>query len=349
MFTERGSVTFRVAMVHADSQTLDYAADRATLHFTIEDTGVGISPDQYERIFQPFEQSGAAQQRAAGTGLGLTISQQFIEHMGGRIELQSQLGQGSLFWFDLCVPILSSISTPAAAPAQLIFGYSGQRRRILVVDDHRANRMVLLGLLEPLGFEVILAEHGREGVEQARRCRPDLIFMDLVMPVMMGFEAVPAIRSIPELANVPIIVVSASVLEMDREQSLRVGCDGFLTKPIDAEAVLAELHRHLQLEWRYSQASQAPVEPPTEQQPSFIATKLPPLEQLEALYEQARLGNMERIQQLLRQLEQQQPEFSAFARKLGLLADHFEDEQILNLLQQYLAETQPALSMTHEG
>ncbi|MDZ4721804.1 MAG: two-component regulator propeller domain-containing protein [Roseiflexaceae bacterium] len=337
-FTERGSVTLRVSVIRPASQPPETPPGECILRFEIEDTGIGIAPDQCERIFQPFEQSGAAQQRSAGTGLGLAISQQLVQHMGGHISLRSTIGQGSTFWFNLSMPVLANTALPPNPPiTTIISGYYGRRRKILVVDDHRANRMVLLSLLEPLGFDITLATNGHEGIEQARATRPDLIFMDLVMPVMMGFEAVPAIRSIPELANIPIIVVSASVLEMDREQSLRVGCDGFLTKPIDAEAVLAEVHNHLFVEWQYEERSVPHVDHPATDRPAPII--IPPSEALTALYEQARFGNMERILQHLCRLEQQAPEYSAFAQQIAQLAKSFEDEQILKLLQHYLAQT----------
>ena len=132
------------------------------------------------------------------------------------------MGQGSTFWFDATFPIMERSITPQEHRGAAITGYLGQRYRLLVVDDRVENQLVLLNLLEPLGFEILLAANGQEAIDLARQLRPDLIFMDLIMPVMMGFEAVTIIRQIPELVHVPIVAVSASVLQLDRSESQRV-------------------------------------------------------------------------------------------------------------------------------
>jgi CheY-like chemotaxis protein len=211
---------------------------------------------------------------------------------------------------------------------------------VLVVDDSPQNRLVLLDLLEPLGFEVALAEDGRDGIEQARRLRPDLILMDLVMPVMMGFEAVPQIRQIPELAHVPIIAVSASVLEVDQDQSRRVGCDDFLSKPIEAERLYRLLARHLGLQWRYEPAPRERIGDDEAGGPHATpAGEIlpPPQAELEALYELARFGNMERIQERARYLEALGEHYRPFAGHLYRLAEEFEDEKIQAFITHYLS------------
>jgi CheY-like chemotaxis protein len=308
-----------------------------TLHFEVADTGVGIPADKLEAIFQPFEQAGGAAQRAAGTGLGLAISQQLVELMGSQIEVQSELGQGSTFWFEATFPVVDWALTAMARP---ITGYSGPRRRVLVVDDSLENRLVLLNLLEPLGFEVILAENGRDGVDKAAESLPDLIFMDLVMPVMMGFEAVPLIRALPELARVPILAVSASVLEVDRDHSQQIGCNGFLSKPIEAEQLYDLLRYYLKLEWLYE------AEPPAGVAPETAALSIsaedgmipPPAAELEKLYELAHFGSMERIQQRALYLESLNATYRPFARHLYKLAEEFEDEKIQRFVSQYLPD-----------
>jgi CheY-like chemotaxis protein len=303
----------------------------------VEDTGIGIAGDQIERIFQPFEQAGELRQRAQGSGLGLAISQSIVALMGDRIQVRSQPGHGSVFSFAAAFPLLKAAAHAPEAAARQIEGYLGPRRRILVVDDRPENRLVLLNLLEPLGFEVVLAEDGRAGVEQARVQTPDLIFIDLIMPVMMGFEAVPAIRQIPELSNVPIDAVSASILELDQRQSQQVGCDDFLTKPLEAGKVFALLQRYLGLEWTY-QAQPEPRKQPAAGEEQAPASEIipPPQEELEILYELARFGNMERIQQRARQLEAASPRYRPFARRIQQLSEAFDDQRIQALVQQYL-------------
>jgi signal transduction histidine kinase/ligand-binding sensor domain-containing protein/DNA-binding NarL/FixJ family response regulator len=338
-FTAHGHVALRVRLAPAEPPAPDCAeapdTPRAVLRFEVEDTGVGIAPEHAERIFLPFEQSGPAEQRAGGAGLGLAISQRLVELMGGRIEARSELGRGSTFWFEAAFPVAApGRANPAAAVP--IGGYHGPRRRILVVDDRRENRMVFLNLLEPLGFEVTLAEHGREGVAKAEQTQPDMIFMDLVMPVLMGFEAVASIRQIPALARTPIVAVSASVLDLDAEQIHRVGFDGFLTKPIDADELLALIQRHLGIAWidRPMALGGRPLaNAPTD--PGDLAA--PPPEQLEALYELARLGDMAGVQQHALRLERISPRYRPFAERVRRLAEAFDDEQIQELARRHLA------------
>jgi signal transduction histidine kinase/streptogramin lyase/DNA-binding NarL/FixJ family response regulator len=334
-FTERGQVTFRVSVAHSAPY-----AETVTLRFEVQDTGVGISPEHQEKIFQPFEQVGAASQRAAGTGLGLAISQQLVTLMGGQIQVQSELGHGSTFGFEATFPLTSAAAEAGGQPIvqRKITGYQGPRRRLLVVDDRPENRFVLLDLLQPLGFNVTLAENGKEGVEQAAALHPDLIFMDLVMPVMMGFEAVALLRQTPELAQIPIIAVSASAHDMDREESRRVGCDDFLPKPVEAEDVFAVLKDQLGLEWVFDEPAQAAEAEPPSATLSTDELLPPPPDELEALYELARFGNMERIHERARHLEKLSEQYRPFAQKIHQLADEFNDAEIQNLLKQSMAE-----------
>jgi signal transduction histidine kinase/streptogramin lyase/DNA-binding NarL/FixJ family response regulator len=333
-FTARGQVTFRVVLV---SPPRANHAETATLRFEIQDTGAGIDSGELEKIFQPFEQVGAAEQRAAGTGLGLTISQQLVALMGSHIQVHSEPGQGSTFWFEAAFSLVSAASGGPGV-SQAITGYAGPRRRILVVDDRPENRLVLLDLLQPLGFDVSLAENGREGVEQARAQAPDIILMDLVMPVMMGFEAVPAIRQIPALAQVPIIAISASAHDMDREESRRVGCDDFLPKPVEAEKLFELLQHQLNLTWTFGEASAPRDEAtPASVLPSDSEFLPPPQEELEIVYELARFGNMERLQERARYLENLSEQYQPFARELRRLIENFDDEQIQNLAKRYMA------------
>jgi signal transduction histidine kinase/streptogramin lyase/DNA-binding NarL/FixJ family response regulator len=338
-FTDRGQVTLRIEREPLPQVPGEPACAR--LRFTVADTGIGIGAEERARIFQPFEQLGSARRQAGGTGLGLAISQQLVEQMGGHIELDSTWGSGSTFWFAAGFALASAeAATPAAAQTPLVSGYRGPRRRVLVVDDRRENRMVFLNLLEPLGFEVTLAEDGAEGVEQARLHLPDMIFMDLVMPVMMGFEAVPAIRRIPGLASVPIVAVTASLLQLDQEQVHGAGFETCVAKPIDTAQILGLLKHYLDLEWEYEPAAAAMPEP----RPTHVAARraapmvAPPPEELAAIYELARFGNMAGVQQHALSLEQLAPEYIPFARHIHRLAEAFDDEQIQAFVQQCIQQ-----------
>ncbi len=316
------------------------------IRFEVADTGVGMTPEQVTTIFDPFEQVGDAQQRIEGTGLGLAISRQLVELMGGELQVKSEFGHGSIFWFEAVFPVTAAPSVEKPARAENITGYTplnppsvGERMafKVLVVDDKRDNRLVLLNLLEPLGFAVTLAENGQVGVDKARTMQPDVILMDLVMPVMSGFEAVKQIRQTPALKEIPIIAVSASSYGMDREQSRRVGCDDFLPKPVNAQHLFDVLETHLNLEWTYEAAT---VE---EDKPSVPISDadliLPPKHELEVLYELAMFGNMDRLQEQARGVEELDARYRPFAAKLQQLAQEYEDRQILALLEHALEET----------
>jgi signal transduction histidine kinase/ligand-binding sensor domain-containing protein/CheY-like chemotaxis protein len=340
-FTSHGTVTFRVAARYqTDNLTVSDEKSVVGLRFEVEDTGIGISPDQLEKIFLPFEQAGDAKQRSAGTGLGLAISQHLVNLMGGgSIQVESKPGQGSIFWFEAPFPVSNAHPQVEKTKNSEICGYHGKRRRLLVVDDRPENRLVLLNLLEPLGFEVILGENGQEAIRLAGQYLPDLIFMDLVMPVMTGFEAVPLIRRLPGLKDVPIIAVSASVLELDQHHSLQVGCDSFISKPVEADKIFDLLQNFLKLEWLYTGqnlAQEAVARGYSESNQETGKFIPPPQEELEILYEMARLGNMEKLQQHSRYLEELSEQYRPFARRVSTLAETFDDVQIQELVEQYL-------------
>lgn len=331
-FTERGQVTFCVSVLTPPPDQ----ADTTTLRFAVQDTGIGLAAEHVERIFQPFEQVGSAAQRAAGTGLGLTISQQLVTLMGSRIHVQSTLGEGSTFWFEATFPqLLQPYAVPVSVPRQLR-GYQGPRRRLLVVDDRLENRRVLADLLQPLGFDVVLAHNGQEGVAQAHATQPDALLLDLVMPVMSGVEAVHILRSTPALAHIPIIAVSASAHDMDREASRRAGCDAFVPKPVDADELLAVLQQLLGLEWVYDAEPADAGAPAHDVSLTDAAMLPPPREDLEIVYELARLGNMGRLREHAQYLENLAVDYRPFAQAVRRLADEFDDEQIQKLVQQFL-------------
>jgi len=329
-FTEDGAVTFRV--LHREA--IDTTACR--LRFEVIDTGIGISSDKLALIFQPFEQTGDAQYQSEGTGLGLSISEQLVQLMGGEIQVESVLGEGSMFWFEAAFEIGMETAVISKLSSPQISGYDGPRKRILVVDDHAENRLVLLDLLEPLGFEIGMAENGKEAVDQVSVFKPDLILMDLVMPVMMGFEAASTIRQLPEFKAIPIIAVSASVLELYQENSQQVGCDDFLSKPIDTEKLLELMQNYLQLTWQHGII----IDNDTELADGvvLIHSELipPPPEELEILIELTRFGNMDRLHEHAQYLESLSPQYQRFAQTIDQLAADYEDEKILAFVTQFL-------------
>jgi CheY-like chemotaxis protein len=339
-FTDHGHVTLRVS---SELRVLSSEFDASTqsahnlelntqyssiLRFEIEDTGPGILPDDQTRIFQPFEQGGDVVLRAGGTGLGLAISRQLVRLMGGDIQVRSAVGQGSTFWFEVAVPVLDTlIRAPSAA--RVITGYTGPRRTVLIVDDVAGNRAVLVELLTALGFTVFEAANGQQGIEQAQERRPDLILMDRSMPVLDGWEATRRIRQIAALQDTQIIVISASVAELDRARSLAVGANAFMPKPIDQAELIQQLGRLMHLDWVFAQPS-ADLDAPV------LAQVGPPPEQAQLLYNLAREGLILELRTQLDTLEQRGPEYGAFIAELRQLARRYRTREIQTLLEPYL-------------
>ena len=243
-FTHEGEVTFGVGIV---SRT----EDRIRLRFEIRDSGVGLSKEEAVNVFKPFEQAGDARQKAEGTGLGLAISQQIAGLMGGEIQVESEPGKGSRFFFEADFTQVKgkTESEIATQDQRLPVGFEGHTKRILVVDDNPENRSLLLDLLHPLGFEIQEAENGQQALDLATDNRPDLILMDLVMPELDGFEATKKLRQSNTLQGVVVIGLSASVFEEDKDQSIEAGCDDFVAKPLQATELIDKIGGHLKLKW----------------------------------------------------------------------------------------------------
>ncbi|MCL1465628.1 ATP-binding protein [Argonema galeatum] len=256
-FTQKGGVTFKVevrslGVRQFQTQESEQIQNFCSVCFQVEDTGVGISSEEVDKIFLPFEQVGDRRHRAEGTGLGLAISNKIVNLMGGQIRVQSQAGVGSTFSFevDLSLPdgwIQDAITTNG----KKILGYEGARRTILVADDKWENRSVLVNLLEPLGFKVVEAENGQEGLAKAIELNPNLIITDILMPVMNGYELLQQLRQRETLKATRVVVSSASVSQIDRQKSLTAGADDFLPKPVQADELFRLLEKHLAIAWQY--------------------------------------------------------------------------------------------------
>jgi PAS domain S-box-containing protein len=233
-FTESGGVVLKVG----------YHEDK--IRFQVEDTGIGIAPEKLREIFLPFHQVGNSRYWVGGTGLGLTISQKLAQLMGSTLQVKSKLGSGSIFWVDLDLPEVPESTEIATAKERNIIGFKGEKRKVLVVDDKGENRSVLVNLLEPLGFEIVEATDGCDCLNKTLEFKPDLILMDLVMPVMDGFEATRQIRELTELKKIVIIATSASVFDYSQAKIRKAGCDDFIPKPVRAEHLLEQLRVHLE-------------------------------------------------------------------------------------------------------
>ncbi len=327
-FTDFGTVTFRVEPVGEARES----GSLQRIRFQIKDTGIGIVPEKLSAIFLPFEQAGKRDRNSEGTGLGLAISQQIIHKMQSEIHVESSIGLGSSFWFELDLLPASDWMTQNAIVDRKVIGYQGERRKILVIDDLEENRLVIINMLEPLGFQLAEAENGQAGLDIAIQIRPDSIVTDVHMAVMDGLEMTRRLRQIPDFATTPIIASPATRSQVDIQESLDAGCNSFFPKPIEFAGLLAELQRHLGLQWIYEQ-----TEPDVIQITARTAREakivMPPAEELAALYLAAEGGFMSDIQQEADRLKQLAPEYIAFANRVLELSQHFDEEAIIRLIE----------------
>jgi len=243
-FTESGTVTLTV-------EPLSREADTVRLRFGVADSGIGMSEEQQQRLFTPFDQADSSiTRRYGGTGLGLAIAQRLIEAMGGEIGVESALGQGTRFWFSADFGVAPEAALPAALPAGAPASAGDRPRgqlagaRILVVEDNEINRMVTKDLLEHVGVEARFAENGVDGVRAVLEDGPfDAVLMDVQMPRMDGYTATRLIRANPDFRDLPIIALTANAMEGDRDAAFDAGMNDYIAKPVDPDQALLTLSR----------------------------------------------------------------------------------------------------------
>ena len=328
-FTDSGEVTLRVQGAASSHPGKD-GEGMARLRFEVEDSGIGMNDEQLSRIFQSFEQVGEVRRREGGTGLGLAISQQLVRLMGSNIQVKSQLGKGSLFWFELDLPV-GSIGIAALPVPQIVIGYQGPRKKVLIVDDVPQNRAMLMEALQTLGFEVFDAENGQECLDLLDSVRPDLIMMDVMMPVMNGLEATRRIRNLPEFARIPIVVASASASPEDESRSDAAGANAFLPKPLEQDLLLKTIGEQLSLKW-ISKESPQELAGEQEKADDFV---IPPRDEIERLYQLARMGNMQDIGARADYLKDLDPRYAPFAKQLRNMAESYQSKAIAALVERY--------------
>ena len=261
-FTEHGSVTLKVSclpyVVRNDSreQTIEY--NQLKLYFAIHDTGPGISLEGIEQIFDPFTQEQNSKRPSEGTGLGLAISRKFVQMMGGDITVKSEIGNGSVFSFDILVEPGDKVGIEVEKSVQRVIGLKPDQPdyHILVVEDNLENRVLIRSLLKQVGFEVHEAVNGQEAVEQYKRRQPDFIWMDIQMPVMDGYEATKAIRSFErkKIKNkIPIVALTAHAFKNEQEIIMASGCDDLVRKPFQEAEIFNTMAKHIDVKYIYEE------------------------------------------------------------------------------------------------
>jgi PAS domain S-box-containing protein len=243
-FTQRGEINVRIEVLSRSSEDVQ-------LKFLVEDTGIGISTEDQDRIFIPFTQAETSTSRIyGGTGLGLTIASNLVELMGGRIWVESNLGQGSKFHFTIRLGIATApVSSPEQPPCESLFmehlPAAVKPLHILLAEDNPASQKLVVYILNKRGHRVEVARNGREAVEQVEREDLDAVLMDIHMSVMDGFEATSAIRALPDpaKARLPIIAMTASAMKGDQERCLAAGMDAYVSKPMSANDLITIVER----------------------------------------------------------------------------------------------------------
>ena len=288
-FTETGHVILRVKVKDTSHEVnsilrrergenflLNYIIERQIsptsimLIFEVQDTGLGIAPDEINNLFEPFVQTETGRKSMQGTGLGLSISKQFIRLMGGNISVSSQLGKGTLFGFDISVKLVQHIPEKIRSNPRRVIGLQPNQPsyRILIAEDVKENRQLLIKLLSILGFEVREAENGQEAVALWESWKPHLIWMDMQMPVMDGYEATKKIKQLSREQTIdyasgkknlssenyyPIIIaITASAFEEQQSSIFKAGCNDFVPKPFREEELFEKMAQHLGLRYIYA-------------------------------------------------------------------------------------------------
>ncbi len=256
-FTEQGSVTLKASVRYGAAAGVDPESQNLTLDFSVQDTGPGIASEDLGSIFEAFAQTQAGLDSHEGTGLGLSICRQFVELMGGTVSVESEVGVGSIFRFSIQVSFASQLQSESTASARKVVGLAADQPspKILVVEDKAANRLLMVDLLVSLGFEVKEAVNGEEAIQLWQDWSPELIWMDMRMPVMDGYTATRKIKALAQdmaQDDAPVIVaLTANAFEEDQKIALEAGCDDFVRKPFQEQKLLDTLAKHLGVHYRY--------------------------------------------------------------------------------------------------
>jgi PAS domain S-box-containing protein len=324
-FTERGSIKLRVSVTAGADQQLWLSAE-------VEDTGLGIAAGEQTGLFRPFAQTQSGRNLQGGTGLGLAISQQFIRLMGGEIMLRSKVGKGSTFYF--AVPVLpvegKFISKPALARRVSGLQSTLPAPRVLIVDDEANNRGWLTRLLKIIGFPVLEAGDGATAIRLWQEWKPDLILMDVRMPVMDGLEATRRIRQQPGGADTVIIALTASAMHEDQSVIMQNGANDFVSKPCQENDLLEKMQTHLKLSYRFDD-----METPRHDSGAIVGSAAAIGELPAAIVGDLQLairnGEKDRLDQLIQRVGNFD---AALASTLKELADKYDYDALTSLLEE---------------
>lgn len=219
------------------------------LYFHIEDTGEGMSKESQKDLFSFFKKYRDKNISQGFSGIGVAVSKYLIDKMNGTVQIDSEIKGGTTVLFEVKPEFVTIKQYKREAKKLMITGYEGERKKVLVIDDVRENRTILVMILKNLGFEIAEANNGKEGLAIAESFQPDLILMDIIMPELNGIEATRQIRTASSLKDVKIVAVSASHFNVTQQESISAGCDDYIKKPISKEKLLDIVGRLLDITW----------------------------------------------------------------------------------------------------
>ncbi|MCH8291454.1 response regulator [Candidatus Poribacteria bacterium] len=296
--------------------------------FEVIDTGVGISVSDQAKIFNPFQQ-GEHRVNTGGTGLGLTISQRQIQLMGGELSLESELGKGSRFFFTIPLSPADSDAVAESSRWKNVKSLAeGYHVKALIADDTKVNRDVLSRLFEELGVDVIEAQNGEQAIEMIRAHQPDIVFMDIWMPVMDGLEAVQRILDEFGRHKVKLVAISASTLKHEQQSYLDAGYDDFISKPFRFERICECLANLLDVSFEMGEPEQA--HPPTPE----VSDVGMPEELLAQMKNKAELYEVTELREHLKEVEALGPEGKRLAEQLRALVQSYDMDSVLKILEE---------------
>jgi len=299
-FTRQGSITMRALAAGADRVAIE-----------VEDTGIGISPKELEKLFHPFERTLSGEKAASGTGLGLAISREYARLMGGEISVVSTTDGGSCFRFEFPAPLTAIQPIPPASPRRITALAPGQGEiRVLVVDDQRTNRELLRAMLEPLGFVVDEADEGGKAIDKVRSLQPRIIVMDLVMPGMDGIETTRILRSTAANDALVIIGISASVFDQEKQHFLDSGLNAFIAKPFREQELFDLFAHHAGVQFESEEIG--PARADTKQSPEDLTIETMPEPWRNEFRQALTLGNITRIRHLGEEAKETSQALSAY-------------------------------------
>ena len=320
-FTRSGGITMQVEVEKME-------ADQVRLEVSVTDTGPGLDEAESERLFLPFEQTRLGRESGAGTGLGLAICRDFVQLMGGSIGVASRLGQGSTFKFSIAAQTAPEGQRTDYAPMRRIFGVVQAERplRILIVDDEDASCELMERILAPVGFVTRRASNGEDGVRSFQAWQPDLVLMDVKLPLLDGYAAMHRILAIRR--DTPVIIVTANAFEDERQKAIAAGAGGFVRKPFQAGELLENIRSLLDLQYRY--VAETPRQEPcrVQSQIQAQAAELKP-EMVNRLRKAAATGDYYLALSLIDEIAKQNAEL---AFELRGLAQKFDFPALLSVL-----------------